>query len=116
MAELRILDVTDLPTFERIPPCADPRFDHRTCDYWEDPDRGSKAARASWLAAGSPGSAPRRPGLADNPFAPASRQEAENPFARAEVTASLDPFAGDDLFATPDWNPFVPQQKRERPL
>jgi hypothetical protein len=116
MGELRILDVTDLPTFERIPPCADPRFDHRTCDYWEDADRGSKVARASWLAAGFHESAPRRPGLADNPFAPPSREEAENPFARAEVLASLDPFAGEDLFATPDWNPFVPQQKRERPL
>ena len=29
-----------------VPPCADPAFDHRSCDYWEDADRGSKAARA----------------------------------------------------------------------
>jgi ribosomal protein S18 acetylase RimI-like enzyme len=116
MAELRILDVTDLPTFERIPPCADPRFDHRTCDYWEDADRGTKLARASWLAAGSHETAPRRRGLDDNPFAPPSQQDVENPFAREEVAASLDPLGGDDLFATPEWNPFVPTQKRERPL
>ena len=34
-----------------IPPCADPGFDHRSCDYWEDADRGSKAARLDWLEA-----------------------------------------------------------------
>ena len=42
---IRIVDVTDEPTFALVPPCADPGFDHRTCDYWEDADRGSKAAR-----------------------------------------------------------------------
>ena len=49
MGDIRILDVTDVATFGRIPPCADPGFDHRSCDYWEDDDRGSKAARLSWL-------------------------------------------------------------------
>ena len=50
MGTITILDVTDPSAFGRIPPCADPGFDHRSCDYWEDADRGSKAARASWFA------------------------------------------------------------------
>ena len=60
-----------------IPPCADARFDHRTCDYWEDADRGSKEARVSWLAAAPPSTAARapRPGLVDNPFAPPPKNE-----------------------------------------
>ncbi len=45
----RIVDVTDEAGFGRIPPCADPRFDHRTCDYWEDADRGSQANRPALL-------------------------------------------------------------------
>ena len=44
-----IVDVTDEATFALIPPCADPTFDHRSCDYWEDADRGSKAIRLDWL-------------------------------------------------------------------
>lgn len=43
MANIEIVDVTDGLAFGRVPPCADPSFDHRTCDYWEDADRGSKA-------------------------------------------------------------------------
>ena len=35
--------------FGRMPPCADPGFDHRSCDYWENAERGSKAARLAWL-------------------------------------------------------------------
>ena len=54
-----------------IPPCADPGFDHRTCDYWEDADRGSKAARLAWLE-------PPRPGPATG--AAASRTAVDNPF------------------------------------
>ena len=38
--------VTDDATFSLLPPCADPTFDHRGCDYWEDADRGSKTRRA----------------------------------------------------------------------
>ena len=49
MPVVRIIDVTDPTGFARIPPCVDPGFDHRTCDYWEDDRRGSKAARLSWL-------------------------------------------------------------------
>ena len=67
--------------------CADPGFDHRTCDFWEDEKRGSKAARLAWLEP-----APRRPepraatrsrrrGPAFNPFAPgAGAGPASNPF------------------------------------
>ena len=58
---IRIVDVTDDASFALLPPCADPGFDHRSCDYWEDADRGSKAARLSWIqdapasaAAGAP--------------------------------------------------------------
>src|SRR5574340_1178474 len=98
MGSIRIVDVADEPTFRLIPPCADPGFDHRSCDYWEDAERGSKAARSSWLEA-APASAvgPARSGaLADNPFAPpAGRAPAVNPFAdEAAVVAGDDnPFA-----------------------
>ena len=85
MTEIRIVDVTDEARFALVPPCADPGFDHRTCDYWEDADRGSKAARASWLdPAARPQSNPTglsASALAENPFAPASRSAATNPFA-----------------------------------
>ncbi|MEO7118189.1 MAG: GNAT family N-acetyltransferase [Candidatus Limnocylindrales bacterium] len=117
MGEARIVDVTDLPAFGTIPPCADTRFDHRTCDYWEDGERGSKDARVSWLAAVSAQNAPRtpRPGLADNPFAPAPKTEID-PFA---LLAGDDDDGADDVggaLATPDFNPFAPQARRERPL
>jgi len=49
VTSVRIVDVTDEVGFGRIPPCADPGFDHRTCDFWEDDRRGSKAARLAWL-------------------------------------------------------------------
>src|SRR6188472_112091 len=78
---IRIVDVTDGATFALLPPCADPGFDHRSCDYWEDADRGSKAARASWFdpAAAPTPAAPARP---RNPFADDDDDEpAVNPFA-----------------------------------
>ena len=31
---IRIVDVTDDASFRLVPPCADPGFDHRSCDYW----------------------------------------------------------------------------------
>ena len=49
MDAIRVVDILDEATFGLIPPCADPGFDHRSCDYWEDADRGSKAARLAWL-------------------------------------------------------------------
>src|SRR5690242_15685727 len=77
---VRVLDVTDEAGLRAIPPCADDRFDHRTCDYWEDDARGSKAHRASWLSGGSPTPATPANRLAGNPFAPTAGP-AYNPFA-----------------------------------
>ncbi|MGH9888596.1 MAG: hypothetical protein ACREBE_23890, partial [bacterium] len=73
---MTIRDVTDTSGFGRIPPCADPGFDHRTCDYWEDDRRGSKAARLSWL---EPAPAPAaQPAPSSNPFMPPDRGPAFN--------------------------------------
>jgi len=94
---MRIVDVRDETGFARIPPCADARFDHRTCDYWEDEVRGSKAHRASWLDRGAAAPPPPANRLADNPFAPPPRAPTFNPFANPE--------AADDK---PD-NPFAPR-------
>ena len=68
MAPIRIVDVTERDVFERIPPCADPGFDHRTCDYWEDADRGSKAARLAWLETERPTATPEPARSTSNPF------------------------------------------------
>src|SRR5437667_6863387 len=83
---VRIVDVEDEATFGLIPPCADPSFDHRSCDYWEDADRGSKAARPGWLESSrqSDGSTSPRPRAA-NPFLAdleAKASAAPNPFAQ----------------------------------
>lgn len=111
MTVVRIVDVTDGAGFARIPPCVDPGFDHRTCDYWEDDRRGSKAARLSWLEA-TP-APPAGPSLADNPFAPPDRGPAFNPFdpraARPAGASLRDLFADDD---EPDDNPFAPRRER----
>jgi GNAT superfamily N-acetyltransferase len=102
---IRIVDVTDDTSFRLLPPCANPGFDHRSCDYWEDADRGSRAARSSWLKATplpAP-DAPRRPrnpfaddeddGPSFNPFAPASDGPAFNPFLAGDEEAPENPFA-----------------------
>jgi ribosomal protein S18 acetylase RimI-like enzyme len=117
MAEITIVDVADEKTFELIPPCADDRFDHRTCDYWEDAERGSKLHRPAWLqAAGAIQPAPR-PSADDNPFAPPQRDEPPaNPFAPPARATLPEPFGADDLFAVPVDNPFAAVQRRERPL
>jgi hypothetical protein len=105
MTAIRIVDVTDRPSFRLIPPCADPGFDHRSCDYWEDADRGSKAARLAWfdgLAAASSPTASRT----DNPFA---RDDGPsfNPFASAgRSKPAFNPFTDDE--DTSDFNPFAP--------
>jgi ribosomal protein S18 acetylase RimI-like enzyme len=110
--EIRIVDVTDGVGFGRIPPCADPGFDHRTCDYWEDDRRGSKAARLSWLEP-TPAPPPEPPRAA-NPFAPPDRGPTFNPFdprAAAPPAGKLfDPFADDD--DEPIDNPFAPRRER----
>ena len=116
MSSLRSVDVSDDAAFQLLPPCADPRFDHRTCDYWEDADRGSRSSRSAWLTPVQPPARPRRQGLQDNPFAPPAPDEDDTkPFYAAALGATLDPLAGDDLFATPAWNPFAPTTQRERP-
>ena len=116
MVESRIVEISDADSFALVPPCADPRFDHRTCDYWEDADRGSKASRPSWLEIRAPSTKQPSP-LADNPFAPPPRGEEINPFGSAPSIAGGGLFpGGDDLFAVPDENPFTPTTKRERPL
>ena len=105
MGESRIIEIADADSFGLIPPCADPRFDHRTCDYWEDADRGSKSSRPSWLDVAAP--VVTRPAqVDDNPFAPPKRQGLENPFADDD----------NDLFAVAGDNPFAPTVERERPL
>ncbi len=116
MERIRIVDVIDATTFGMLPPCADPAFDHRTCDYWEDRERGSKAHRGGWLepapgqgAAAGPGApAPRR--APANPFAPVAEERPANPFAPAESRRSgSNPFAlGDEKAADP--NPFAPSR------
>ena len=115
MAESQIVEVTDADSFGLIPPCADPRFDHRTCDYWEDADRGSKQSRPSWLDVAAP-QVIRTPGLPDNPFAPPARDALDNPFAPAGGGGGGLLAADNDLFALPDDNPFAPKVERERPL
>ena len=98
---VRIEDVVDEGSFGLLPPCADPSFDHRSCDYWEDADRGSRAARAiAPAAAPRPPARPRNPFGNDeadepavNPFLPASKGPAFNPFARDADEAPLNPFA-----------------------
>jgi hypothetical protein len=107
MVAIRIVDVTDDATFRLIPPCADPGFDHRSCDYWEDADRGSKAARLAWLdpAAASPPARPRP----SNPFAIDGDEPIDNPFAPASRSGpAFNPFAidGDE----PIDNPFAPSR------
>jgi ribosomal protein S18 acetylase RimI-like enzyme len=123
MAQIEIVDVTDEARFGLVPPCADPAFDHRTCDYWEDGDRGSKAHRANWLPAGSslpaaavsPGSAEHSSGANPfaplpktglNPFAPTAGASA-NPFAPAPAARPHNPFL-DDSTGLADDNPFAP--------
>ncbi len=118
MADVRIVDVVDLDSFGRVPPCADPAFDHRTCDYWEDAARGSKAHRASWLVPRRPagdeqaegaaraGANPFRPEPAANPFAPrpSDAETAANPFAPRGDRLADNPFARRD---DDEPNPFL---------
>lgn len=112
MPSIRIVDVTDSATFGLVPPCADPGFDHRTCDYWENAERGSKAARAGWLepAAPPPATSATRP---PNPFLAGEDEPVANPFAPQAGTGSgFNPFAsGSDA---PADNPFAPKP-RARP-
>lgn len=106
--DIEIRDVTDAATFALLPPCADPRFDHRSCDYWEDEVRGAKTARPSWWQPRPRETSARPRPRQDNPFAPpASDEDDYNPFAKPPVAAD-DSFAADDPFTMPAFNPFVP--------
>lgn len=112
MSDFRIVDVTDAAGFALVPPCADAGFDHRSCDYWEDADRGSRAARLSWLTAGGGESAKPafRAARPRNPFADEDAEPLANPFApaRAGGGPALNPFLpGDDQLAE---NPFAPRR------
>jgi hypothetical protein len=106
MVGIRIVDVTDEATFALIPPCADPSFDHRTCDYWEDAERGSKAARPSWLEAPPP-PPPAKP-QTGNPFLDDIAEAAANPFAAASREPAVNPFTSDDDPLAE--NPFAPSR------
>lgn len=91
---IEICDIIDERTFARLPPCADPRFDHRSCDYWEDEVRGSKAARPSWWQGSPAAPAIPRPTASGNPFAPPPREpETFNPFATGSESQGVNPFA-----------------------
>jgi hypothetical protein len=109
MDGFRTLDVTDEAAFGRLPPCADPGYDHRSCDYWEDEARGSKAARLDWLDPAPPANGAPAPARAStNPFlADAGRiGPVANPFARSGTAAvpGLVPDHDEDAPA----NPFAP--------
>jgi hypothetical protein len=108
---IAIVDVTDQSSFALLPPCSDPAFDHRSCDYWEDAERGSKAIRLAWLEPPSAetaqtGSAPRS--QASNPFLADLEERAANPFAAAGGGGAFNPFTTDDDRAAD--NPFAPQR------
>jgi ribosomal protein S18 acetylase RimI-like enzyme len=107
---ISIVDVTDDARFALIPPCADPGFDHRSCDYWEDADRGSKAIRLDWLQPSKESTAaPKRPSASDNPFLADLAERAANPFAPPGAgLGAANPFLADDDAA--DDNPFAPRR------
>src|SRR3954465_6880457 len=112
MSVIRIVDVTDAAGFGLVPPGADPGFDHRSCDYWEDAGHGSKAARLSWLTAAGgkagAGSAPAKARPA-NPFLAdlEAKEPMANPFATARPTNPFLTLGEDD--EGPFDNPFAPK-------
>ena len=106
---IAIVDVTDEGTFGLLPPCADPTFDHRSCDYWEDADRGSKAIRLSWLEPPATQATPPPRAQPSNPFLADLEERAANPFAPpGRDGGSFNPFSADDDAAAD--NPFAPRR------
>jgi GNAT superfamily N-acetyltransferase len=108
---IAIVDVTDESTFVLVPPCADPGFDHRSCDYWEDADRGSKAIRLDWL---EPGAAvvpePASRAMPANPFLADLEARRANPFSTGGGGAAVNPLLADD--DPLEDNPFAPRRAR----
>ena len=68
----------------------------------------ARNARPSMLAV-QPMTRPSRPGLEDNPLAPHRLDDEDaSPSSRLRWVRRSTPLGGDDLFATPAWNPFAP--------
>jgi ribosomal protein S18 acetylase RimI-like enzyme len=106
---IAIVDVTDQRTFALLPACADPTFDHRSCDYWEDADRGSKAIRLDWLEPPAAEPAPPPRPQPSNPFLADLEERTANPFASpGRDGGSFNPFTVDDDPAAD--NPFAPRR------
>ncbi len=112
---IAIVDVTDGSTYSLLPPCADPGFDHRSCDYWEDVERGSKAIRLDWIErATEPAARATGRSAPDNPFLADLGERAANPFAPpGRGGGAANPFRADDDDEAVD-NPFAPR-RAERP-
>ena len=108
---IRIVDVTDDATFALLPPCADPGFDHRSCDYWEDADRGSKAARALVARAAPRPPAPAAPRRGRATRSPTRRRRARRSTrSRPAPKPTFNPFPPTTT-TTPVDNPFAPPPK-----
>ena len=103
-----IVDVTDESTYAVLPPCADPGFDHRSCDYWEDADRGSKAIRLDWIEPGTAPAPEPRPAAGANPFLADLEERRANPLAAALGAGAANPLFGDD--DPLEDNPFAPRR------
>jgi ribosomal protein S18 acetylase RimI-like enzyme len=116
---IAIVDVIDEATYALLPPCADPGFDHRSCDYWEDADRGTKTIRLDWIGPRTAPPEPKQRAFPANPFLADLEQRGEpgsNPFAVGDGgggVGSLNPLLADDDDPLAD-NPFAPR-RAERP-
>ena len=118
IARITIVDVIDESTSARLPPCADPGFDHRSCDYWEDADQGSKAIRLDWIQPREAPPDPKPRAAPANPFLADLEERGgpgSNPFAVGGLGggASLNPLLSDDDDPLAE-NPFAPR-RAERP-
>lgn len=106
-----IVDVTDDATYVLLPPCTDPGFDHRSCDYWEDADRGTKAIRLDWIQPQADTQEPRQASAVPaNPFLADLAGDPSNPFALPGRGGGVaNPFLTD--VDDDDDNPFAPRRE-----